>query len=161
MAEWKSLAFLDECADLSGDTPLDVNTTAAAGTGTDASKDDHVHQLAAACVDDSTLVISTNVADVKDAGVTYQKLGASLVRAEYGVAETAGQFGVDYGGAIGIVSNELGIVDDGVKAVHIDKSSNAVTFANFLLTPKSTGDGTTVGTLFYDSDDDHLYGYVT
>jgi len=161
MAEWKKLAFLDECANLSTETPLDIGTTAAQGTGSAASKDDHVHELGTGCVDDTTLVLTASVADVKDLGVTYEKLGASLVRAEYGVAETTGQFGVDYGGAIGIVSNELGIVDDGIKAVHIDKTANAVTFANFLLTPKATGGGTTVGSLFYDSDDDHLYGYIT
>ena len=43
----------------------------------------------------------------------------------------------------------------------IDNSATDIALAQVILTPTTTGTGTTVGTLFYDSDDDHLYVYTT
>lgn len=42
----------------------------------------------------------------------------------------------------------------------IDNTATDIAFAQLILTPAVTGTGTTEGTLFYDSDDDHLYVYV-
>lgn len=42
----------------------------------------------------------------------------------------------------------------------IDNTATDIAFAQIVLTPAVTGTGTTEGTLFYDSDDDHLYVYV-
>ena len=49
---------------------------------------------------------------------------------------------------------------DSVGATQIDSSDTGITFAQIVLTPAASGTGTTEGTLFYDSDDDHLYVYV-
>ena len=42
----------------------------------------------------------------------------------------------------------------------IDNSATDIAFAQLILTPAVSGTGTTEGTVFYDSDDDHLYVYV-
>lgn len=49
---------------------------------------------------------------------------------------------------------------DSVDAAAIDDSATDIAFAQIILTPAATGTGTTEGTLFYDSDDDHVYVYV-
>jgi len=49
---------------------------------------------------------------------------------------------------------------DVVDAAAIDDTATDIAFAQIILTPAATGTGTTEGTLFYDSDDDHLYCYV-
>jgi len=50
---------------------------------------------------------------------------------------------------------------DAVDAAAIDAAATDITFAQVILTPAAAGTGTTEGTLFYDSDDDHLYVYVS
>lgn len=52
------------------------------------------------------------------------------------------------------------IAADAIQAEHIDETDTAITFSQLILTPKADGSGTTEGTLFYDSDDDHVYVYV-
>lgn len=42
----------------------------------------------------------------------------------------------------------------------IDNAANDIAFAQVILTPAASGVGTTEGTLFYDSTDDHIYVYV-
>ena len=42
----------------------------------------------------------------------------------------------------------------------IDNTATDIAFAQVILTPAVTGTGTTEGTVFYDSDDNHLYVYV-
>lgn len=57
MAEtWKQFAFADEVANLSDSSPASVGTAASAGVGTAASRDDHVHDLGADCIDSSDLI---------------------------------------------------------------------------------------------------------
>jgi len=58
-----------------------------------------------------------------------------------------------------------GVVDAaaiGANAVgnsEINNTATDIAFAQIILTPAAAGTGTTEGTLFYDSDDDHLYVY--
>ena len=47
-----------------------------------------------------------------------------------------------------------------VGAAQVDAAATDIAFAQVILTPAVTGTGTTEGTVFYDSDDDHLYVYV-
>jgi hypothetical protein len=47
-----------------------------------------------------------------------------------------------------------------VGATAIDETATDIAFKQIILTPTATGTGTTEGTLFYDSDDNHLYVYV-
>ena len=50
--------------------------------------------------------------------------------------------------------------NNSVGNAQIDNSATDIAFAQIILTPATSGTGTTEGTLFYDSDDDHLYVYV-
>lgn len=158
---WKKLAYADEVATLSTNTPQDVGTVASAGTGTDASKDDHVHQLGTGVVDDATLAIAAAVMDVKALGIGKTQLGADLCTANEGVKQAADQaLEVDYlDTCVGIVSNVLAIKDNTIAATQIDDTEEIV-FACLLLTPAAAGVGTTEGTLYYNSGDNHLYGYT-
>jgi len=52
------------------------------------------------------------------------------------------------------------LTEDSVGATEIDESATDIAFAQIVLTPAASGTGTTEGSLFYDSDDDHLYVYV-
>jgi len=74
------------------------------------------------------------------------------------INETAAEAGLltDTAGSV----DSTNIANDAVKAAHIDASVTDIELAQLILTPTSTGTGTTKGTLFYDSDDDHLYIYV-
>lgn len=66
----------------------------------------------------------------------------------------------------GLLADSAGSVDgtnianDAVGAAHIDETDTAIALAQVILTPTSAGTGTVKGTIFYDSDDDHLYVYV-
>jgi hypothetical protein len=48
-----------------------------------------------------------------------------------------------------------------VGATAIDETATDIAFKQIILTPTASGTGTTEGTLFFDSDDNHLYVYVT
>ena len=74
------------------------------------------------------------------------------------INETAAEAGLltDTAGSV----DGTNIANDAVKADHIDETATDITFAQVVLTPTASGTGTTKGTLFYDSDDDHLYIYV-
>ena len=52
------------------------------------------------------------------------------------------------------------LTEDSVGAAEINEAATDVAFAQVILTPAVAGTGTTEGTLFYDSDDNHLYVYV-
>ena len=57
MAEtWKEFAMVGDVAALSDAAPASVGTVAAAGVGTAASRDDHVHDLGADCIDSGDLI---------------------------------------------------------------------------------------------------------
>jgi len=58
----------------------------------------------------------------------------------------------------GLMTNPL--TSNCVGATAIDETATDIAFAQIILTPAATGTGTTEGTMFYDSDDDHVYVYV-
>lgn len=60
--------------------------------------------------------------------------------------------------AAGVV-DKAAIGADAVGNAEIDDSDTAIAFNQIILTPKVAGDGTAEGTIFYDSDDNHLYVY--
>lgn len=47
-----------------------------------------------------------------------------------------------------------------VGAAQVNATATDIAFAQVILTPAVAGTGTTEGSLFYDSDDNHLYVYV-
>lgn len=61
--------------------------------------------------------------------------------------------------AASVVDNAA-MADDAIGAAEIDGTATNIAFAQIILTPTASGAGTTEGSLFYDSDDDHLYVYV-
>ena len=52
------------------------------------------------------------------------------------------------------------LTEDSVGAAEINEAATDIAFAQIVLTPAASGTGTTEGTLFYDSADDHLYVYI-
>jgi len=103
-------------ATLSANAPANVGTAAAAGSGTAASKDDHVHDTATGFIDNAN------------------KFAAGVVDA-------------------------AAIASNAVQASEIDETATDIAFSQIILTAKTTGTGTTAGTLYYDSDDSHPYIY--
>lgn len=103
-------------ASLSNTTPQAVGTTAAAGSGPAAARDDHVHDMGVGAIDAANLFAS----GVVDADAI----------------------------AAGAVGNS-----------EIDNAATDIALAQLILTPTAAGVGTVEGTIFYDSDDDHLYLY--
>jgi len=61
---------------------------------------------------------------------------------------------------LAVASHGVHLTEDSVGATEIDASATDIAFAQIVLTPTASGTGTTEGSLFYDSDDDHLYVYV-
>jgi len=57
-------------------------------------------------------------------------------------------------------SHGVHVVADGIGAAEINDTATDIAFAQVVLTPAVAGTGTTEGTVFYDSDDNHLYVYV-
>lgn len=161
MAEtWKTLAFYDDVAVLSDAAAADVSNAASAGTGTKASRDDHVHKLGANVPDESTITIAAGVLSVKADGVVVAKLGADLCTANEGIKQVAGAFQIDYDNdTLGIVSNKLDVKADGIGTNEINNAAVDFALAQAILKPKASGAGTVEGSIFYDEDDDHYYLY--
>lgn len=61
---------------------------------------------------------------------------------------------------LAVASHGTHLTEDSVGAIEINDAATDIAFAQIVLTPAAAGTGTTEGTLFYDSDDDHLYVYV-
>lgn len=100
---WKKLAFEDDVATLSDASPQSVGTAAAAGTGTDASRDDHVHDLGADCIDSGDLIAD----DVIDS----EHIAAGAIDTEHIAADQI---------------TEALIADDAVGSEHIEALSAAL-----------------------------------
>ena len=94
-----------------------------------------------AALDDITDVVVTSVAD--DEVLSWEtNQWINKTAAEAGLMVTP------------LPSNSVG-------ASAIDETATDIAFSQIILTPKTTGAGTAEGTLFYDSDDDHVYAYVS
>ena len=132
---WKKLAYYDEVAVLTDAAPATVGTAVATGTGTTAARADHVHALGAGVVDNATIALASGVLGVKGYGIGAAQIATGAV------------------GAAAIGSNAVG-------AEEIDETATNIAFANLILTPATSCASTAEGAIFYDSDDDHFYGYV-
>ena len=161
MTTWKELAFYDDVAVLSDTGPADISNAAAAGSGTKASRHDHVHRLGANVPDDTTIQVAAGVLSVKDGGVVVAKLGADLSTANEGIKQVSGAFQIDYDNAsLAIVSNKLDVKENGIGNSEINNTATDFELAQAILKPKASGSGTADGSIFFDSDDDHYYMYV-
>jgi len=155
---------------------IEPDDTASAGTASDASRQDHEHAIVAATAGsiapDATAAEGTATSFARSdhthgftcaaptsVGTTAAEgSGSSFVRDDH--VHDLGADCIDSGTLIAdnVIANEH-LADDCVKAAEIDAAATDITFAQLILTPTAST-GTTEGTLFYDSDDNHLYVYV-
>lgn len=146
---WKKVAFLDEVATLSDVAPLDVKVqTAAAGTGTAASREDHLHNVAVAVP-----------GDITEGATAGEGTSTSLARADHVHGSPADwtpkPHAVSHkdGGADEILLHELG---EPTGSIEINKQS----LLNPVIDPLATEPATPVdGQVYYNTGDKHLYCY--
>lgn len=137
---WKKLAYDEDVASLSDGTPASVGTAGAAGSGTDASRDDHVHDLGADCVDSGDLIAD----DIIDS----EHYAAGSIDTEHLAADCV---------------DASKIADDAVGSEHIEALSAALDFAGQqatdLVLHNSAGDPGTpvVGKIYYKTGDTSVY----
>lgn len=171
MAEtWKKLAYLDEVATLSDVTPESVGTAGAAGTGTAASREDHVHDLGTGCIDASNL-FAAGVVDETALGalaVTEGKIGALAVTAAKLAAnavETAKikDLNVTTGKIAADAIDATKIADDAIGSEHIESLSaaldvNGQQLTDAVLENNAADPGTPVlGKIYFKTGDLHPY----
>lgn len=101
---------------LTANAPSSVSTTGnvAVGSGTEAAKDDHIHDLGSGSIEDTNLFAS-------------------------GIVDQA---------ALG--ANSVGNSE-------IRNADTDIAFLQIIITPQSNGQGTTTGTIYYDTEDARLY----
>jgi len=133
---WKKILLEGDAATLSDTASQPIGTSASAGTGGSAARWDHVHELGAGCIDDSSFF----AAGVVDSN-----------------AIATGAVGSDE-----IATGAVGSDEIATNAVGNDELNNSEGFEmkQITLTPASTATAAE-GAIFYDSDDDHLYVYVS
>jgi len=73
---------------------------------------------------------------------------------------TSGYFLKTQGAAADPVWAAMSVAEDSIGATEINDQATDIQFKQIILEPVTTGTGTVEGTVFYDSDDDHLYVYV-
>lgn len=61
---------------------------------------------------------------------------------------------------LAVTSHGTHLTEDSVGATEIDDTATDIAFDQIVLTGKVDGSGTTPGTVYFDSDDSHLYVYV-
>ena len=133
---FKKILLDGDAASPSDNVPASVGTAASAGTGAACSRDDHVHDIGVGAIDAANLFAAGVVDNTA--------LGADCVDGTK-IADNA------------IGNEHLG--DNCVKGAEIDETATNITLAQVILTPAASGTGTAEGTIYYDSDDDHLYVY--
>ena len=82
----------------------------------------------------------------------------NLLAYNFGTSTWINQTAAEAG--LAVASHGVHVVADGIGAAEINDTATDIAFKQIILTPTTTGTGTTEGTLMYDSDDNHLYVYV-
>jgi len=147
---WKKVAYLDEVATLSSNTPQAITAGASgdAGSGTAASKDDHVHASPA------TWPPTAHKTDHENGGgdeISVAGLSGLLADGQTPLTHATSH---KSGGGDSIKLNELGAPTG---AIAINKQA----LTNPVIDPQATAPSTPVdGQVYYDTADDHLYCYV-
>ena len=151
---WKKIAYLDEVAVLTSNTPTVIapSDTGAAGSGTTAARDDHQHETPATWVPASHLLgahseDSLANLNAKITGVTLDDLGDPRDPNAHATSHKSA-------GGDAVLLHELG---DPTGAIEINKQS----LLNPVIDPQATAPATpSDGQIYYDTADDHLYCYV-
>jgi len=146
---------------------IEPDDTASAGTASDASRQDHEHAIVAATAgsitpDDTaaegtatsfarsdhvhgfTCAVPTSVGTTAAEGS-----GTSMVRDDHVHDLGVGSVDAENIMAASIVGNTA-----------LNNTATDIALNQLIFTPKSTGDGTAEGTVFYDTEENHLYVYV-
>lgn len=149
---WKKVAYLDEVATLSDVAPLIVQKqTAAPGTGTAASREDHKHDVAVAVP-----------GDISEGATAAEGISTSLARADHEHGSPADWTPKTHApshkdaGADEILLNELG---EPTAEVKINKQA----LRNPVIDPQTVEPSTPVdGQVYYNTGvaDKHMYVYV-
>lgn len=150
---WEQLAYAEDVASLSAAAPADIDPTEGPGTGTEASKDDHVHKLSAACVTGALGLTGANKVEIVDDGIVLTKKATGWVTANKGLKENAGTraLEVDYDDTtIGIVSNKLAVKANSIGNAKVDNTATDIAFDQVKLTP-GTAPAAAVGRMYVDS----------
>lgn len=153
MAGWKQIAYSEDVASLSSDAPADVDPTEGPGAGTEASKDDHVHKLSAACVTAALGLDGSNKVRIVDDGIVLTKKATGWVTANKGLKENAGTraLEVDYDNVtIGIVTTKLAVKANSIGNAKVDNTATDIAFDQIKLTP-GTAPAAAVGRMYVDS----------
>ena len=165
-----ALVFARSLDKLSGTAPntIEPDDTASAGTAVEASRQDHEHAIVAA----------TPTGNVAASATAAEGTATSFVRSDHvhgcpvTWAATAHLLGGHTADTLANLNAKVSdaTLDDitatrtptanSVGNSQINNTATDIAFAQVILTPAATGTGTTEGTLFYDSDDNHLYVYV-
>lgn len=125
---------------------IEPDDAASAGTASEASRQDHEHAIVAA--------VPSSVGTTAAEGT-----GTSFVRNDHvhdlgnGSIDAAALFAAD-------VVEPAAVLDTGVFTMGKLTLTGADPSSEIILTPKVSSASTTEGTMFYDSDDNHLYVYV-
>lgn len=155
MAGWRQIAYEEDVAALSSDDPIDVDPTEGPGAGAEASKDDHVHKLSAACVTGALGLDGTNKVRIVDDGVVLSMKATGWFTANKGIKEDAGTraLEVDYDDTtIGIVATKLAVKANSITNAKIDNAATDIAFDQVKLTP-SAAPAAAVGRIYADSTD--------
>jgi len=147
---WKKVAYLDEVAALSDNPPQDVKVqTAAAGTGTAASRDDHKHNVA------------TGVpGNITEGATASEGTATSLARSDHvhGTPATwtpsAHATTHKSGGSDEILLHEFGAPTGAVN--FNEQEATALALENQATNPTTTKAGRVV----FNTGDNHVYVYV-
>lgn len=148
MAEWKKVLLAGDAAELSDTVPntIQPDDAASAGVATQASRQDHEHAIVA----DVAVSVGTTAAE---------GTSTSFSRADHVHDLAVGSIDASNLFAASVVDNAA-MADDAIGAAEINATATDIAFAQVILTPAATGTGTTEGTVFYNSTDDHMYVYV-
>jgi hypothetical protein len=147
---WKKVAYLDEVATLSSNTPQAITAGASgnAGAGAAASKDDHVHASPA------TWPPTAHASAHQNSGgdeISVAGLSGELADAQPPKTHATSH---KSGGGDALKLNELAAPTG---AIAINKQS----LTNPVIDPQATAPGTPVdGQAYYSTADDHVYIYV-
>lgn len=141
---WKKVAWYDEVATLSDTNPQDVIAqSASAGSGTQAARDDHLHNL------------GTHAAVHQNGGadeISVAGLDGQLAAAQLALPHAASH---KLGGTDVIKLNEFGLADG-----TINVNDQMITKMRFEAASAAVTGSPADGSVFFDTDDDHVYVYV-
>jgi len=152
---WEKLAYTDDgIASLSDAVPQDVIPTEAPGAGTDASRDDHSHEIGGASVETCLEMSSAKVQVVDDSIVLAKKAASGWIVANEGLQEDGATHALEVDLSAATLeldgSNQVSVVDASIDAAKIDETIDDLEFDELVLTV-GTAPTEVQGAVYYDA----------